>query len=414
MEQQTLSDIRQLLQQKIFGNPCVENFNPYSRSIFKRLRICHTAGIGVHRLKCNKTSCGNEQYQYHSCGDRHCPNCGGLKKEQWLQDRMSELLPTTYYHLVFTLPQELRPVVMGNRGALFHLLFDASHHTINKLSADKKWLGGKPGIVSILHTNGQDLSFHPHIHCIVSGGGINAAGNWVKEKRSNGNYLFPKPTMEKEYKLYFLKKLQTLLDRQKLKTVDVTALRITIAKLSTIRWNVHANAPFGGPAQILEYLGRYTHKTAITAHRIKEITGTTITFSYKDYSDGKKQKQMSLSHEEFARRFEQHILPMRFVKIRHGGYLSHNGKNKRIAAIHQQLNLPTPMPKVIIPFSLQMLQRTGKDYSQCPTCKEGKMERIESYLNHNGRLVNIKDLTRSKTKNKASPPINKTGSSTGL
>jgi hypothetical protein len=414
MEQQTLSDIRQLLQQKIFGNPCVKNFNPYSRAIFQRLRICHTSGIGVHRLKCNNPSCSNEQYQYHSCGDRHCPNCGGLKKEQWLQARMSELIPTTYYHLVFTLPQELRGLVMGNRSLLFNLLFDAGHHTIKTLSADKKWLGAKPGIVSILHTNGQDLSFHPHIHCIVSGGGINGAGTWVKEKRANGNYLFPKPKMEKEYRLYFLKKMQNLQDHQKLKTADTTALKNTIDKLSTIRWNVHANAPFGGPAQILEYLGRYTHKTAITAHRIKEITGTTITFTYKDYADGKKQKLMSLTHEEFARRFEQHILPKCFVKIRHGGYLSHNGKNKRIAAIHQQLNLPQPMPTVTIPFSLQMLQRTGKDYVLCPICKAGKLERIESYLNHNGCLVNIKDLSRNKTKNKASPPIKKTINPTGL
>jgi len=172
------------------------------------------------------------------------------------------------------------------------------------------------------------------------------------------------------------------MQQQKLAIEEVAALKKTIGHLAAIRWNVYANAPFGGPAQILEYLGRYTHKTAITAHRIKEITGTTITFTYKDYADAKKQKPMTLSHEKFARRFEQHILPKRFVKIRHGGYLAHNGKNKRIAAIHAQLNLPKPMPKVIIPFSLQMLQRTGVDYSQCPKCKEGKMERVASYLTH--------------------------------
>ena len=211
MEQQSINEIRQLLQQKIFGHTCVKNFNPYSRAVFNRLRICHTAGIGVHHLKCNKTSCSNEQYQYHSCGDRHCPNCGGLKKEQWLQDRMSELLPTTYYHLVFTLPQELRSLVMSNRTLLFNLLFQSGHHTINKLGADKKWLGARPGIVSILHTNGQDLSFHPHIHCIVSGGGILPSPDreeqgvrWVKEIRTNGNYLYSKPVIEKEYRLYFL------------------------------------------------------------------------------------------------------------------------------------------------------------------------------------------------------------------
>lgn len=206
--------------------------------------------------------------------------------------------------------------------------------------------------------------------------------------------------MEKEYKSYFLKKLQHLLEQQKIETTDAAALQTTIEQLSKLRWNVHANAPFGGPAQILEYLGRYTHKTAITAHRIKQITHTTISFTYKDYADGKKQKLMTLSHEEFLRRFEQHILPARFVRIRHGGYLAHNGKNHRIAAILLQLQLPKPMPKVIMPFSLQMLQRTGIDYSICPKCKEGKMEITASYLNHNGSLVNIKDLTRRRTKTK--------------
>ena len=252
MQQQSLPDIRQLLQQKIFGHPCVHQFNPYSRAVFNRLRICHTAGIGVHHVKCNSNTCNHQQYQYHSCGDRHCPNCGGMKKEQWLQDRMSELLPTSYYHLVFTIPQELRSLVMGNRTVLFNLLFDASHHTINVLSADKRWLGAKPGIVSILHTNGQDLSFHPHIHSIVSGGGIDVAGLWVKEKRISSNFLFPKQLMEKTYKDYFLKRLTTLLKQQKIKPTGLTALENTIAHLSTIRWNVHAKAPFGGPAQILE------------------------------------------------------------------------------------------------------------------------------------------------------------------
>jgi Putative transposase len=225
----------------------------------------------------------------------------------------------------------------------------------------------------------------------------------VKEKRANGNYLFPKAKMEKEYKSYFLKMLQKLLDKKKLTISDASALEKTIEAIRKIRWNVHANAPFGGPAEILEYLGRYTHKTAITAHRITAITGNDITFTYNDYADGKKQKQMTLSQEEFARRFEQHILPKRFVKIRHGGYLAHNGKSQRIAAIHEQLKLPVPMPKATLPFSLQMLQRTGVDYTVCPKCKEGKMELIASYLNYNGALLNVEELVRRRTKNKSSP-----------
>lgn len=318
---------------------------------------------------------------------------------------MSELLPTTYYHLVFTLPQELRSLVMGNRTRLFNLLFEAAHYTINHLAADEKWLGAKPGIVSILHTNGQDLTFHPHVHCIVSGGGINASGQWVKEKRVNGNYLFPKTLLATTYRDYFVAGLNKLSMKQLLNVVDSAALTSTIQQLAAIRWNVHANAPFGGPAQILEYLGRYTHKTAITAHRVTAITDSSITFKYKDYADGDQQKLMTLTHEEFARRFEQHLLPKHFVKIRHGGYLAHHGKNKRVAAIHEQLQLPAPMPKVIIPFALVMLQRTGEDYSKCPHCKAGKMNRIASYLQHNGVLMNVNELNRQRTRNKASPAI---------
>ncbi len=161
--------------------------------------------------------------------------------------------------------------------------------------------------------------------------------------------------------------------------------------------------PLEGPHKYGSTWAGTPHKTAITAHRITEITETEITFTYKDYADGKKQKQMTLSHAEFVRRFEQHILPKRFIKIRHGGYLAHNGKNVRTAAMHQQLNLPKPMPKVTIPFSLQMLQRTGTGYSACPKCREGKMEIAASYLNHNGTLVNVKDLARQRIKNKSSP-----------
>jgi predicted nucleic acid-binding Zn ribbon protein len=315
MEPQTLNEIKQLLQQKIFGHTCIKQFNGYSQSVFNRLHHCHTAAIGVHHLQCNNASCHHQHYQYHCCGNRHCPNCGGAKKEQWLQDRSSELLPTTYYHLVFTLPQELRSLAMGNRITIFNLLFDASHYTINNLSANKKWLGAKPGIVSILHTNGQDLKFHPHVHCIVSGGGIDKDERWIKEKRKNGKFLFPPSLLQQTYKDYFLKRLAHLRSKSLLKIQDEAAYDAMIKTITALRWNVHANAPFGSPAQILEYLGRYTHKVAITAHRIKEITGSSITFAYKDYADGNKKKLMQLTHPEFLRRFEQHILPRGFVKM---------------------------------------------------------------------------------------------------
>lgn len=206
--EQSLNERRQLLQTRIFAHREVSGFNSYSRGVLSKLSRCHTAGIGVHHYRCNNESCAHLHYQYHSCGNRHCPGCGGMKRSQWVEDRMGELLPTTYFHLVFTLPQELRSLCMGNRKLLFGLLFKAAQHTILTLSKDKKYIGGTPGIVSILHTHGQDLNFHPHIHNIVSGGGLDDAGKWIKEKRSNGRFLFARRAMEKIYKGYFLDHLR--------------------------------------------------------------------------------------------------------------------------------------------------------------------------------------------------------------
>ncbi|MBS1643395.1 MAG: IS91 family transposase, partial [Bacteroidetes bacterium] len=351
------AEIKQLLQQKIFNHPSAKQFNAYSQAVLKKLSACHTIKLGMHLYQCNH--CQHQHYQYHSCGNRHCPNCGGLKREQWLQDRMSELLPTTYFHIVFTLPHQLRSLAMGNRKAMFNLLFEASTYTLRKLGQEERYLGGTPGIVSILHTNGQDLTFHPHVHCIVTGGGLSNNGKWRKEKRANGNFLFPRRAMEMIFKGYFLDKLQALFTSKKLKTKDAKGFENTLQTVRYIKWNVYAKRPFGGPQQVLEYLGRYTHKVAITTHRILNISDTDITFKYKDYQDGNKQKEMTLSHEEFLRRFEQHILPKGFVKIRHSGFLSHQHKTKRLKSICQQLAIAPPPPKVKLPVSVLAMMKYG-------------------------------------------------------
>jgi hypothetical protein len=318
-----------------------------------------------------------------------------LKREQWLQDRISELLPTTYFHIVFTLPQELRSLAMGNRKVVFSLLFEASTYTLRKLGQDEKHLGGTPGIISILHTNGQDLTFHPHVHCIVSGGGIDKAGNWKKEKRANGNFLFPRKAMEKIFKCYFLEKLLYLKNTKQLKVEDETSFEKTLQTVRFKKWNVYAKRPFGGPQQVLAYLGRYTHKVAITTHRILQITETEITFKYKDYKDGNKPKEMTLSHEEFLRRFEQHILPKGFVKIRHSGFLSHQNKTARLENICQQLKIAPPAPKVKLPVAVLAMMKYGVDIGLCTVCKTGRIERVASYINiakEGLQLVNVSEL----------------------
>lgn len=399
MEQQ---QIKQLLQTKIFGHHSAKQFNPYSQNVLKKLSACHTIKLGMHLYGCNK--CGHQHYQYHSCGNRHCPNCGGLKREQWLQDRTSELLTTTYFHIVFTLPQQLRSMAMGNRKAVFNLLFEASTYTLRILGQDEKYLGGTPGIISVLHTNGQDLSFHPHIHCIVTGGGLSKEGKWKKEKRMNGKFLFPRRAMEKIFKGYFLDRLKSLQSNKQLQIEDQKEFSNILHQIRFIKWNVYAKAPFAGPQQIIEYLGRYTHKVAITSHRILEITDTTINFRYKDYKDGNKTKVMTLSHEEFLRRFEQHILPKGFVKIRHSGFLSHQHKGQRLQNICQQLKIAPPPPKTALPVTVLAAMKYGVDITQCSVCKTGKLELIATYINiarQGVQLVNANEL-----RNRGSPKKN--------
>jgi len=289
---------------------------------------------------------------------------------------------------------------MGNRKLLFGLLFKAAQHTMLTLSKDEKYIGGTPGIVSILHTHGQDLNFHPHIHNIISGGGMDGVGKWIKEKRSNGRFLFPRRAMEKIYKGYFLDHLRKYINNKSLLFTNKEDLENILAVAGNKKWNVHAKAPFGGPAQIIEYLGRYTQKVAITAHRILHIDDDQVSFKYKDYADGNKHKVMSLSHAEFLRRFEQHILPKGFVKIRHSGYLHAKNKMERIAAVCRQLKLPVPMQRVHTPIALQLLLQTGKDINLCPVCGRGRMVLVKTFIYHNGYLVDAAQLH-----NRGSPKI---------
>jgi Putative transposase/Transposase zinc-binding domain len=305
---QTISELRIALQQKIFSHSYCKTFNSYSRAVLQKLSACHTVKIGLHVYQCD--SCKKEHHQYHSCNNRHCPNCGGLKREQWILDRHSELLPTSYFHLVFTLPAQLRSLCMGNRKEMFNLLFTASSHTIQKLCNQEKHLGATPGIVTVLHTNGQDLNFHPHVHCIVTGGGVLAHTNvhtiitedgecldkkvtthtWVNAKRKNGTYFLPRSLLADNFRDKYLQELVNLFDAGKLKTT-ATELQNLLDAVQQLQWNVYAKASFGGPVQVIEYLARYTHKVAITVHRIVSITDTHICFTYKDYADGYKQKR---------------------------------------------------------------------------------------------------------------------------
>jgi hypothetical protein len=353
--------------------------NRYTGRILQQLQQCRTPACGYHVYDCSNEDCSKpRQYRYNSCRNRHCPQCGGLQKQEWIEKRISELLPVKYFHVVFTLPHQLNPLVMGNRAPLFQLLQDSSWYTLHAFSKDPRHLGATPGVISILHTWGQNLSFHPHVHCIVSGGGINASHQWKEAKKVKHHFLFNAIAMMQVYRGRFLSQLQQLKTSRLIQWPgDDSGWKQLLQQLAAIDWVVYAKSPFGGPSQVVEYLGRYTHKVAISNNRIKDIsTEGIVLFSYKDYADGNTQKDMELPAQEFIRRFEQHILPKGFTRIRHYGYLSNRGRSTRIAAILKQLKLPPPKPVITYDYATAMLVRHGVDVHQCKHCIVGTLSLV--------------------------------------
>lgn len=355
--------------------------NAHVSKVLQRIRSCRTAALGYHVYGCTKDGCGHIQYQYHSCRDRHCPNCGAIKKQEWIEARSRELLPVKYYHVVFTLPHELNSLVMGHRKLLYKLLFDASAATLLTFAKDEKYLGATPGIISVLHTWGQQLSFHPHIHCIVSGGGITTGNEWKEAKKNDWRFLFPVKALSIVYRAKFLQVLQLMIAKAEVKLPAKTDCKHLLNVLYGKDWVVYAKAPFGGPHAVIEYLGRYTHKVAISNHRIQSINeeSDTVTFTYKDYSDDGTQKQMTLTSDEFIRRFTQHILPERFTKIRTYGYLANRGRHGRINEVLKKMKFPVHKELVKIPIEVRMLEQYGIDMKECPACKNRTLQLIKIF-----------------------------------
>jgi hypothetical protein len=372
--------VQQLLQQQHLAFE--ESNILHVQKVLQRLRTCRTASMGFHLYRCSDEDCGHIKYQYHSCRDRHCPNCGAVKKQEWIEARLQELLPIKYYHVVFTLPHELNSLVMGHRSLLFKLLFEASSQTLLSFANDAKYLGAIPGIVSVLHTWGQCLSFHPHIHCIVSGGGILAGDEWIDAKKNSYRFLFPIKAMSIVYKTKFLQALKSMIVAKEVNCPDGIDAKILLDNLYLKDWVIYAKAPFGGPHAVIEYLGRYTHKVAISNHRIVSIDEqeNTITFDYKDYADANKKKQMVLDSKEFIRRFTQHILPKGFTKIRTYGYLANRNRHQRINAVLANKKMPLHKGLVKIPIQVRLLEQYGIEINQCPCCKKNSMEILTVYL----------------------------------
>ena len=355
--------------QALFNPESFPYKNTYTKSIASQIFKCHTADLGYHCYQCNNSECGHRHLQYHSCGNRHCCFCGTLKKEEWVENRIDDLLPCPYYHMVFTVPHEWNKIMMQAPKEMYKILFDAASQTLLTLGQDPKYLGAVPGITSVLHTWGQSLDYHVHVHCIVSGGGMKNC-KWMTPKRANGKFLFPAAALSKVYKAIFLRLVR---ERKPTITVSNGQLEAAIQASGSKKWKVYAKRPFGGPEQVVKYLGRYTHRTAITYHRIIAVSEQHITFTYKDYRDNK-QKEMTLTHQEFLSRFERHILPYRFVRVRHYGLLQNHGKTVRLNQLREEMDWGQPPPKVEVPVAIRMLEKYGRDITKCPHCSNGRYE----------------------------------------
>ncbi len=340
-------------------------------SVLDAIQKCRTAALGGHVDVCD--SCAHVRISYNSCRNRHCPKCQGINRERWIATQEAKLLNATYFHVVFTLPQELNVYCLKHSAALYNLLFQSSKGTIETFANDPRHLGASPGIISVLHTWGQNLSLHPHVHMIVPGGGFNAAGCWKSSKHS-GTFLFAVKAMSKVFKHKFMEGLLRWLP-----TTTETISKDVRKTLYGKDWVVYAKRPFGGPKQVIEYLGRYTHKVAISNHRIKSIEKGKVSFGYKDYADSSLQKEMTLDATEFLRRFCLHILPKGFRKMRHYGFLSNRNAARLVMQQMQMGIIPQPKQKVKKEWKEVAKEKLHYDVDACPCCKTGKMVTILAF-----------------------------------
>jgi len=343
----------------------------------RAIAACRTAALGGHVETCDV--CGAIRIAYNSCRNRHCPKCQTLAKERWLQARKADLLPVEYFHVVFTLPHSLNALAQGNPRILYGLLFHAARETLAVFGDDSRHLGGEVGGLAILHTWGQTLEQHLHLHCVVPGGALTRDGaKWLPAKPG---FLFPVRALAQVFRGKYLTGLQQAFTRGALRFVgsvaglaDSAAFQAFVGSLRAADWVVYAKPPFAGPTQVLEYLGRYTHRVAISNDRLVNIADGQVRFRWKDYAHGNRVKTMMLAAEEFLRRFLLHVLPGGFVRIRHFGFLANRGRTGKLAQCRALLAAAPPEPPAPAePTAALMLRLTGVHITQCPVCRAGHL-----------------------------------------
>jgi hypothetical protein len=351
----------------------------------RAIEVCRTATLGGHRYK---YSCGHTDISYNSCRNRHCPKCQTLQKEKWIEARCEDLLPVQYFHVVFTIPSELNPLVIMNQRVMYNILFRSVSETLMELSDNPRHLGAYIGFIGILHTWGQNLMDHPHIHCVVPGGGLSPDGSrWVSCRK---RFFIPVRVMSALFRGKFLDHLKSSFKSGELifpggirHLKDPGTFEAFRGQFYHKKWIVYCKPPFDGAEGVLQYLGRYTHRIAISNNRILKIQDGNVSFRWRDYADGNKQKTMTLKADEFIRRFLLHVLPPRYVRIRHFGLLANRRRKDNIALCRELLgSCETVTKEKDKPetWQDQLLRICGIDINTCPVCKKGTVVMAEILL----------------------------------
>jgi hypothetical protein len=347
------------------------------RRVMTAIEVCRTAALGGQIEQCDQ--CGHQRICYRSCRNRHCPKCQSLARAEWIQRRQAELLDCEYFHVVFTVPEEIAAIAYQNKEVVYSILFRATAETLRTIAADPKHLGAEIGFFAVLHTWGSNLLHHPHLHCVVPGGGLSPDGTrWIS--RQPGFFL-PVRVLSRLFRRLFLEYLQGAFDSGKLrfftlleKLRDRGEFARYLAPLWKAEWVVYAKAPFAGPQQVLDYVGRYTHRVAISNHRLLDIEADQVRFQWKDYRHKGQQKAMTLSAEEFIRRFLLHALPDGFQRIRYYGFLGNRYRQQKLARCRQLLGMAPPVEAPLPEDYRDQHERlTGTSLRECPVCHRGRM-----------------------------------------
>ena len=326
--------------------------------ILSAIVSCRTAALGGHVQRCDH--CQHQRIAYNSCRNRHCPKCQGPACARWMAERAEELLPVEYFHVVFTLPDTFNALALANKRVAYGVLFDAAAQTLLQVAQSPKHLGARIGLLAILHTWGQNLCLHPHVHCIVPGGGVGPDGKW---RSCRAGFFLPVRVLSRVFRGKFIDLLRRARAGGKLIGIDEQqAFDALIDAAVKHEWVVYAKPPFGGPAQVLKYLSRYTHRIAISNRRLLSVDDKNVTFRWKDYARGNRPRTMTLEGGEFLRRFLMHAVPRAFVRIRHYGLLANRVRQKNLATCRSLLAAAAVVPVV-----------TAVELPRCPLCGRGHL-----------------------------------------